>query len=63
MTDNYEVETFSAEEFKADPEAYTLIVLHQLPSVRYSMALYCLKFNKKEFHTLCAGKSNKFNCI
>lgn len=52
MTDNYEVETFAAEEFKADPETYTLIVLHQLPSVRYSMATLLSKIQQKGISSL-----------
>lgn len=38
LTDNYEVEVFSAGEFKGNPSDYSLVILHQLPSKGNSAA-------------------------
>lgn len=36
-SDNYEISAFMADEFDGVPEAYNLVIFHQLPSQRYPM--------------------------
>ena len=62
ISDKYEVEVFAADKFKGSPESYSLIVLHQLPSVRNSSSNLISQIQKNGISTLyILGKQTNLN--
>ncbi len=51
-SDNYEIELWAAETFKGNPEIYSLIIFHQLPSQNYPMSSLFNQIQQSKTSTL-----------
>jgi len=60
ISDKYQIQLFSADEFKENLDAYSLLILHQLPSIRQPATALLEQIQKNAVSTLfiCGNQTN-----